>query len=59
MVSLGLHLGHIMEEISSEISWEGGGHGGAAGITGSGDVEAALLICVKHAKSTISDIARS
>jgi phosphoesterase RecJ-like protein len=45
MVRLGLHLGKLLDEIGGETSNSGGGHAGAAGLTGVGDVEAILNIC--------------
>ncbi len=47
-INAGIHLGDIMFSISNEINGEGGGHDGAAGLSGSGDVEAILNICVQN-----------
>ncbi|MCL2295548.1 MAG: DHH family phosphoesterase, partial [Methanomassiliicoccaceae archaeon] len=41
-VRKGIHLGNIVGGISGETDTDGGGHGGAAGISGIGDVEAML-----------------
>ncbi len=48
IVRRGLHLGRIMEKLSRETGNDGGGHPGAAGMTGIGDVEAILNICVSR-----------
>ena len=46
MVRMGLHLGKLLEDVGTETSNDGGGHGGAAGLVGVGDVEAILNICM-------------
>jgi nanoRNase/pAp phosphatase (c-di-AMP/oligoRNAs hydrolase) len=46
MIRRGIHLGEIMGELSNETDSDGGGHGGAAGITGVGDAEAMLHMCL-------------
>jgi nanoRNase/pAp phosphatase (c-di-AMP/oligoRNAs hydrolase) len=46
--SSGLHLGDILHEIGEENGCNGGGHDGAAGMSGVGDVEALLNICVER-----------
>ena len=43
-VNAGIHLGDMMNSMSVEIGGEGGGHDGAAGFSGQGDVEAMLRI---------------
>ncbi len=48
MVRMGLHLGRLLEDIGTETSNDGGGHGGAAGLVGVGDVEAILNICMQR-----------
>lgn len=45
-VRMGVHLGKLLGGVGSETSNGGGGHPGAAGITGVGDVEAILNISV-------------
>ena len=45
VVRKGIHLGNIVSSISGETDTDGGGHGGAAGISGIGDIEAMLHIC--------------
>ena len=37
---MGLHLGKMLEDVGNETKNDGGGHGGAAGLIGIGDVEA-------------------
>ena len=49
MVRKGVHLGKLLGGVGSETSNGGGGHPGAAGITGVGDVEAILNIAVDNA----------
>ncbi|MDR1404591.1 MAG: DHH family phosphoesterase [Candidatus Methanoplasma sp.] len=46
IVRKGIHLGKIMGSISEETETDGGGHGGAAGMSGTGDTEAMLHICM-------------
>lgn len=49
VVRMGLHLGKLLGDIGTETSNDGGGHGGAAGLVGVGDVEAILNICAQRA----------
>jgi len=49
LVRQGLHLGRLMGDVGSETTNGGGGHPGAAGITGTGDVEAILNISAENA----------
>ena len=48
IVRRGVNLGEIMKGIGTETMSDGGGHGGAAGLSGTGDVEAMLFICMKR-----------
>lgn len=48
MIRRGIHLGELMKCVSSETITDGGGHGGAAGLSGTGDVEAMLHICMQR-----------
>ncbi len=48
IVRRGVNLGEIMKGIGSETMNDGGGHSGAAGLSGTGDVEAMLFICMKR-----------
>ncbi len=56
MVRRGLHLGKLLESVGGETSADGGGHGGAAGISGVGDVEALLHICVERSMDLFREI---
>jgi len=49
IVRMGLHLGKLLGDVGTETSNDGGGHGGAAGLVGVGDVEAILNICSQRA----------
>lgn len=46
LVKNGLHLGEFFQSLGHELSCEGGGHAGAAGLNGIGDVEFILNTCV-------------
>jgi phosphoesterase RecJ-like protein len=59
VVREGLHLGRLLGTIGSETTNGGGGHPGAAGITGVGDVEAILNICVDNAIKVLNKISSS
>lgn len=59
VVRKGIHLGKLMGEVGSETTNGGGGHPGAAGITGLGDVEAILNICAANAMKVLDKIASS
>ena len=47
-VRRGINLGELMKDIGQETDSDGGGHGGAAGISGVGDIEAILHICTER-----------
>ena len=55
-VRKGIHLGEIMSGIGEETMSDGGGHGGAAGLTGIGDTEAMLNICMSRTMDVFRDI---
>lgn len=57
MVRSGLHLGRMLEELGRDTSTEGGGHPGAAGLTGVGDAEAIANICMQRAMDFLRSIA--
>lgn len=59
IVRKGVHLGNILGSISQETETDGGGHGGAAGISGIGDVEAMLHICMSKTMDEFRTIKRS
>ena len=46
MVRRGIKLDAIMGQLSKETFTDGGGHGGAAGMTGIGDAEAMIHMCM-------------
>ncbi len=47
-VRKGIHLGEILGRVGGETMSDAGGHGAAAGINGTGDVEAMLMICMEN-----------
>lgn len=49
VVRMGMHLGKLLDDVGTETMGDGGGHGGAAGLMGVGDVEAILNICMSRA----------
>ena len=44
----GINLGELVKDIGQETVTDGGGHDGAAGISGVGDIEAMLHICTER-----------
>lgn len=48
IVRKGINLSEIVKDIGMETLTDGGGHNGAAGISGIGDIEAMLNICVSR-----------
>ena len=48
MVRRGFNLGEIVKDIGTETVTDGGGHDGAAGLSGVGDIEAMLHICMQR-----------
>ncbi|MCL2891109.1 MAG: DHH family phosphoesterase [Methanomassiliicoccaceae archaeon] len=58
MVRRGIHLGELMKDIGKETITDGGGHGGAAGLSGTGDVEAMLHICMHRTMKEFREIKR-
>jgi len=59
LVRKGLHLGKLLGSVGSETTNGGGGHPGAAGITGVGDVEAILNICAENALKILRGLGSS
>jgi nanoRNase/pAp phosphatase (c-di-AMP/oligoRNAs hydrolase) len=59
LIKAGLHLGNLLNAIGIENDCEGGGHDGAAGLFGCGDIDAMLNICCIRAKSEIRKLSRS
>ncbi|UCE91264.1 MAG: DHH family phosphoesterase [Methanobacteriota archaeon] len=58
VVRRGVHLGRLLNGVGSETSNGGGGHPGAAGISGVGDVEAMLNISAENAIKRLRKIGR-
>jgi nanoRNase/pAp phosphatase (c-di-AMP/oligoRNAs hydrolase) len=56
LVNQGVHLGRFFQELGLEVSCEGGGHAGAAGLNGSGDTEMILNLCVDKLRSELKSI---
>jgi phosphoesterase RecJ-like protein len=56
VVRRGVHLGRLLNGIGSETSNGGGGHPGAAGISGTGDVEAMLNISAENALKLLKEL---
>ncbi|MDR0777971.1 MAG: DHH family phosphoesterase [Methanomassiliicoccaceae archaeon] len=59
IVRRGIHLGEIMKDIGNETITDGGGHGGAAGLSGTGDVEAMLHICMQRTMNEFRNIKKN
>jgi len=59
IVRKGVHLGKLLGQVGAETTNGGGGHPGAAGITGIGDVEAILNISVDNALRLLRKIVSS
>lgn len=53
MVKKGINLAQVMEAVAEEVGGEGGGHKGAAGMTGKGDVEDVLEMCLSETRNQI------
>jgi nanoRNase/pAp phosphatase (c-di-AMP/oligoRNAs hydrolase) len=49
LVRKGFHVGKIMEQTGRDMGGQGGGHAGAAGMSGEGEMEAALNILMENA----------
>ena len=56
VVRKGIHLGKLLGGVGSETTNGGGGHPGAAGLTGVGDVEAILNISAENAMKVLKEI---
>ncbi len=59
MVRRGFNLGEIVKDIGSETVTDGGGHDGAAGLSGVGDIEAMLHICMQRTMEEFRKIKRT
>jgi nanoRNase/pAp phosphatase (c-di-AMP/oligoRNAs hydrolase) len=51
IVNRGLHLAKLLQAVAEDCACESGGHAGAAGLTGYGDVETILNICASKIKA--------
>ncbi len=58
MIRRGISLGNIFKQIGQEVTADGGGHDGAAGISGIGDCEAILHICMQRTMEEFRAIKR-
>jgi nanoRNase/pAp phosphatase (c-di-AMP/oligoRNAs hydrolase) len=56
LVRKGFHIGKIMEETGRDMGGQGGGHAGAAGMSGEGEMEAALNILMEKALLALRSI---
>lgn len=52
-VRRGIHLGEICRKVGGETATDGGGHTGAAGLSGTGDAEAMLMMCMANAMDSM------
>lgn len=59
MVRRGINMGDIVKNIGYETTTDGGGHDGAAGLSGIGDVEAILHICCMRTMDEFRKIKKS
>lgn len=59
LIRMGFHLGKLLEDVGVETANDGGGHGGAAGLVGVGDVEAILNICMHRTMDFLREKKRS
>ena len=53
LVRKGFHIGKMMEDTGRDMGGQGGGHPGAAGMSGEGEMEAALNILMEKALSAL------
>lgn len=53
LINSGLHLGKLFQTLGSELGCDGGGHAGAAGLNGHGDVEMLLNTCIANLESEL------
>lgn len=56
LVERGVHLGEFFKDLGSELMCEGGGHDGAGGLNGVGDVEMVLNACMGKIAHTLKNI---
>jgi nanoRNase/pAp phosphatase (c-di-AMP/oligoRNAs hydrolase) len=58
VVEKGLHLGALMKGLGAKVTSDGGGHDGAAGLTGVGDLEANLNFCMERTRAELRSLNR-
>ncbi|MDO9536842.1 MAG: DHH family phosphoesterase [Thermoplasmata archaeon] len=58
-IGAGIHLGDMLNKMANEISGEGGGHDGAAGFSGKGNIEAMLDICFHNSMASLKGHSRA
>jgi nanoRNase/pAp phosphatase (c-di-AMP/oligoRNAs hydrolase) len=56
LVRRGFHVGKLMEEAGREMGGQGGGHAGAAGMSGEGEMEAAVNILMEKAITALKQM---
>ncbi|MDH4123904.1 MAG: DHH family phosphoesterase, partial [Thermoplasmata archaeon] len=59
VVDMGVHLGKILEGVGNETSNGGGGHPGAAGLSGKGNVKHMLDLCVSRSRKKLKSLISS
>ncbi len=55
IIGMGIHLGEFMSGIGVETGNQGGGHDGAAGLNGKGNVDRILSICTKRMSDLLKE----
>jgi nanoRNase/pAp phosphatase (c-di-AMP/oligoRNAs hydrolase) len=55
-VKRGVHLGKILSDIGKTIKCDGGGHAGAAGLNGYGDLETIMGACMKTMRNKLKKL---
>lgn len=59
LVRKGFHVGKLMAEAGRDMGGQGGGHAGAAGMSGEGEMEAAVNILMEKALSTLRQMPKN
>jgi nanoRNase/pAp phosphatase (c-di-AMP/oligoRNAs hydrolase) len=59
LVRRGFHVGKLMEEAGKDLGGQSGGHAGAAGMSGEGEMEAAVNILVEKALTTLRQMPKN
>ena len=59
LVRRGFHVGKLMEEAGRDMGGQGGGHAGAAGMSGEGEMEAAVNILVEKALTVLRQMPKN